>query len=321
MSRWLLERLFEVDQRPIPRFAFNGTVNWMRALAIIVERGEFEKEALADFYSRVRRREVNRSFDNQVFDHILMSLHSHSALSSMAEHVPHGYDICRAAIQAWYYAIYFSALGMVSAASGADPDGHAGAAKVWGAEIVEPRLAVGPFSLLISNLVPKESAAQIEALRGHNKFDLGASPVDVDQAWGSVFSYLKGTAEFERERQEERIRGSAEFRNLGVLDFRTKAAREVRDARLSDGRVNFLVQAIRYRGKANYRDSLFLSYGSDDSDRIDVFLSDLVAVAGAFVSMAACYSSRRVERGSWDEFVQDLRNNVLFGADVDIVDF
>ena len=321
MTRWLLDRLFEVDERPIPRFAFNGTVNWMRALALVVEHGEFEKEALADFYSKVRRRDVSRSFDNQVFDHTLMSLHSYSALSSMAEHVPHGYDICRSAIQSWYYTIYFAALGMVSAASGADPDTHAGAAKAWGAEIVEPRLAVGPFSLLISSLVPKESEAQVAALRGDNRFDLSTAPTDVDQAWGSIFSYLKGTSEFERERQEEKIRGSAEFKKLGVGDFRTKAAREMRDGQLSAGLVNFLVQAIRYRGKANYRDSLFLSYGSDESERIELFLSDLVSVAGAFVSMAACYSSRRVERGTWAEFVQDLRDNVLFGANLDLVEF
>jgi hypothetical protein len=321
MSRWLLERMFEVDQRPVPRFAFNGTVNWMRALAFLVQQGDFEADALTKFYSEVKRRDSALFLDNQVFENILMSAHSHSALSSMVDHVPHGYDICRSAIQSWYYTIYFSSLAMVSAASGANPGSHEGASKVWNSVIVEPRLAVGPFSLLISTLTPKEAAAQIQALRGNNSFDLSTAPGNVDHAWGAIFSYLKGTVEFEREKHEERIRDTAEFNRLGVTDFRTKMAREIRDAELSKECVNFLVQAIRYRGKANYRDSLFLSYGSDESDRIDIFLADLVSVASAFMSMAACYSSKRVEGGTWSEFVKDLRDNVLFGAHLDLIDF
>jgi hypothetical protein len=39
MSKWLLDRLFEAGDQAEPRFAFQGTVNWMRALAEVVNGG------------------------------------------------------------------------------------------------------------------------------------------------------------------------------------------------------------------------------------------------------------------------------------------
>lgn len=82
--------------------------------------------------------------------------------------------------------------------------------------------------------------------------------------------------------------------------------------------MNFLVQAFRYRGKANYRDSIYLSYGADRTGTITSFVSDLSIVAERFLTMAARYVARRVERGTWQQFAADMDENLRFETPIDL---
>lgn len=107
MSKWLLDRLFEAGDQAEPRFAFQGTVNWMRALAEVVNGGACADDKLNDLYARVQRRPVNREADTLVFENTMMALHNLSSLKSMNKDVEDKYDICRSAIISWYYSIYF----------------------------------------------------------------------------------------------------------------------------------------------------------------------------------------------------------------------
>jgi hypothetical protein len=54
---------------------------------------------------------------------------------------------------------------------------------------------------------------------------------------------------------------------------------------------------------------VFLSYGDNNSEKIETFVQDLEKVSRAFQRMAACYLSRRVENGAWSEFIADLQEN------------
>jgi hypothetical protein len=47
---WLLERLFNKGDQPEPHFAFQSTVNWMRALAILCEDEGFSTKELKALY-------------------------------------------------------------------------------------------------------------------------------------------------------------------------------------------------------------------------------------------------------------------------------
>ena len=120
------------------------------------------------------------------------------------------------------------------------------------------------------------------------------------------------SAKRERELAEDRIRRTTEFKALGTSSFRSAAAREVRDRELCTGVVNFCVQAFRYRGKANYRDSIYLSYGPSREAEIRELLCDLAVVGCSFNRMAMNYVSQRVESCSWNSFVTDIDNNSLF---------
>ena len=308
-SKWLLDRLYDHKKQPSVRFAFQGTINWMRGLAILVETEQFTEDALRTYYKNVQRRTVNELADTMVFENILMSLHHISALKTFKNLKQNHYDIVRSAIISWYYGIYYAAKAMIAAESGADPQTHAETAKVWQNNIVQRNLAIGPFGLSIQELTPKHINEVITDLRKGNKYDLNTNPSNIDEAWGCIYSYLQGTAKYVKWEIEERVKNSKDFKKFGVQDFRTRAARELRDQNLERGIVNILTQAFRYRGKANYRDSIYLTYGADRSLEITTFLNDLYIIAEKFLRMAVFHTSKRVESGTWEMFVDDIRTN------------
>jgi len=309
MTQWLLNRLFEAKDQPKPRFAFHGTVNWMHALAILVQDGSFDKNNIKSFYAHVSRRTPNPDADTVVFENMLMAYHNHAALNSINEDIEDQYDTCRTAIINWYYSTYFTCSAMIAAASGSTQETHSNTSKVWQSDIVNSNLVMSPFNLTLSSLVEKKMKTEVAAYKGTNTYDLNIYAADTEEAWGAITSYLKGTWDYEKWRIEERVKKSSDFKKLGVSNFRTKVARECRDKQLAKHGVNFLIQAFRYRGKANYRDSIFLSYGYDNTEKIEAFVEDLQIVSHAFQCMAACYLSRRVERGTWTEFIDDLGKN------------
>lgn len=316
MAQWLLNRLFDTIDQPKPRFAFQGTVNWMRALSCLVENGSFEDKKIKDHYRSVSRRKPNPEADTLVFENMLMAFHNQASLLRLTEDATHPYDVCRSAIINWYYGTYFTCSAMIAAASGAKQETHAHTAKVWQSDIVDAGSVMSPFSLSLSSLVQKAIEAEISTYRGSNKYDLNTYAATDDEAWGAAVSYLKGTWDYEKWRVEERVKKSRGFTALGVDNFRTKAARELRDEKLAKNGVNYLIQAFRYRGKANYRDSIFLSYGYDNSEKIEVFIQDLEKVSRTFQHMAAFYLSRRVEKGTWSKFILDLKENSRLSIEV-----
>jgi hypothetical protein len=222
-------------------------------------------------------------------------------------------------MNSWYYVILFGARAMAHAATEAELASREDIERVWSQHVLKQQLVLSPFSPFVSSLVTAQSSAELSKYRGSNRFDLNQVPCDEDQAWGATVSYLNGTAEYERWRAEEEIKTSPAFLALGVTDFRRKVARELRDEVLAQLEVNFLVEANRYRGKANYRDSLFLSYGNDYESQIETFLVDLCNVAESFLKMTSAYCSRRVESGVWEEFLADLEGSSRLSIEPDVL--
>lgn len=319
MSNWLLDRLFETGDQPKPRFAFQGTVNWMRALAEVVDSGVCDKVNLKNLYQKVQRRHVNPEADNWVFENMHMAYNNLAALNTMNTEAIDKYDMCSSAIVSWYYAIYFASSAMIAASSGSKQENHTATARVWQADIAEKKLIPYPFDLYLSSLVTNKAEAEVAVYRGDNEFDLNQKSGGLEVAHGGIVSYLKGTHKYKREEAEERIQNSKEFKALKVDNFRKKIARELRDKTLDKGQVNFLIQAFRYRGKAHYRDSIFLSYGENHMDSIEQLIKDLNVVALGFTRAASHYCSVRVEKGTWELFVDDIKNNTRLSLDVETI--
>ncbi len=318
MAEWLLNRLFEAGDPPTPRFAVQSTFNWMRALSLLVSDRGFTTLELQDHYSKIVRRTENVLADTRAFECLLMAIHNVSALNALRT-TDKPYDVIRSAIVAWYYAVYESASAMTLAASGGNAEQHAKTARIWHADIVLRGFAVGPFGLSVNTLVARDVEKQVKTLRNGADFRLVDAPQSYDDAWGAACGYISGTADYEKRKVEERVRESKEFKALGANSFRTNLARELRDSRLGKGHVNFLVQAFRYRGKANYRDSIYLSYGANRTSAVSLFLHDLFAVGCTFLKMASHYVSRRVNHVSWNHLVADLESNCLINLVPDVL--
>ena len=241
-----------------------------------------------------------------------MALHNLHSIQAINKKIDNPYSIARTQIVSWYYTIYYASSSMLGAFSGNTQETHAGTAKVWQKEILENSLIMYPFNLSLNTLVEKDVKEYIQNLRNGNKFDLNNYPTDSIKAAGAIYSYLQGTAKYKKWQAEEEVKKSKEFKALGVSDFRKEMARELRDKKLEKRIVNFLVQAFRYRGKAHYRDSVFLSYGDNRSDKLKQFIQDLKIVANSFLKVASAYVQARVQENAWDNFLSDLDSNLRF---------
>jgi hypothetical protein len=148
-------------------------------------------------------------------------------------------------------------------------------------------------------------------IRNGSRFDVNNRPTSLDEATGACASYLSGTRTY-REWQITEDMKARELRKLGLADFRTKQARQLRDARLAGKTLGFVHQAFRYRGKANYRDALFLTYEAQVGTVLDGFIADLATVLNAFVIAAGAFCSRRVSKADWLAFIDDLEGHLQF---------
>lgn len=317
-NRWLEKRLAEAKGYPDPEYARRGTTSWMRALAILVE-DEFSDEVLRSKYSGAvsRRSPVDEEADTAVFVSMMMALQNLYSIRVLMETTPLA-PVIRPAIVCWYYGVYFASGAMVAAKQGSVPETHAGTSKAWDACIVQRGLAHGPFGYRLSTLVKKDAEAEIDVLRAGSNFSLPQMPRDADEAIGAHLSYLKGTRNYAEDQVKESLLRS-DLRKLGLDNFRTKQAQEIRDKRLSKRFAGFLDQAFRYRGKAHYRDPLYLGYADTDGLTAGQLVSDLGMTLDAFIRMASHLCSRCVERGTWDLLIQDLEANSATRGAVDAV--
>lgn len=304
---------------PKPRFALPSTVNWMRALALLVVDEGINAITARKFYSKVQRirvknKEEGAKQENSVLEQLLFSLHQCSALHALRT-FQSKVDVARVGIVAWYYGVYAAASAMITAQAGSFHDTHTTTADVWDHQIAARGLIVPPFDARISTLVKNEAKLELDKLLSVPRFKLGGhTPETLDEALGAFHAYLSGNADWWYWKTPEDVRKSPGFRSLKVSDFRKKAARELLNNSLSNRSMGFLHQAFRYRGKANYRDALFLGYGKTTETTLAGYIDDLSIVLDAFVTCAGVFCSRRIGKGVWNEFIDDVKENRAFST-------
>jgi hypothetical protein len=285
----------------------------MRALALLVAANGIDFDAARRFYSAGSKRTFTAHEENTIFEQLFFALHQLSALEAFRT-LPRKADVARVGIVTWYYGVYYAASAMVAAQDGSFQEDHAGTANTWDRHFAARAIAMPPFQLRVSTLIEAEVKAQVGALRGGTVFDLKSRASTTSDALGACCAYLSGTAGWYRWKMTEDLRSSREFKALGVSDFRTKAARELRNARLSRKPIGFMHQAIRYRGKANYREALFLGYGSGVESVLASYIDDLAVVLAGFVTMAGAIASKRLGKQLWGDFIADVENNRAFST-------
>lgn len=296
---------------PEPHFALPSTVNWMHALAILVADKGINFGSSSSFYASVQKRGFTQQEENTIFEQLLFAIHQLSALEALRA-VPSKSDVARVGIVGWYYGIYAAASAMVAAQDGSFQDDHTGTANAWDRQFAATGKVMPPFAIRVSTLVEASYKAEIAAIKGGNSYGLKVKPTNPTEALGACSEYLSGNAKWWKWKAEENIKESREFKALTVSNFRTSAARDLRDSRLSGKSVSFLHQASRYRGKANYREALFLGYGQNVEILLNDYLDDLTTVLRGFVSMTGAFTSKRLGQKLWNEFLDDIDTHRSF---------
>lgn len=295
----------EPDGKPDPQFALPSTVNWMRALRILAEDEGINFRTAASFYGKEGKRNMDVRVENTVLEQLFLGLHHLSALDQFRGGTTAA-DYARVGVLAWYYGIANAASAMTAAQSGSFQEDHAGTARLWDEQIASRGLAMAPFSSRVSSLVEKIYKSEVDAFRSASSGKLQTRPITRDDALGAAAGYLSGSAKWYAWKTEEDLKRNRAYKELGVDNFRTTAARTLRDQWLDRKPVGFVHQAARYRGKANYREALFLAYGSGTESILSGYVEDMHAVLKAFLAMAGAFASRKLGKDLWSEFVADV---------------
>lgn len=295
----------EPDGKPDPQFALPSTVNWMHALRILAEDQCINFRTAVSFYADVGKRSMDVRVENTVLEQIFLGLHHLSALDQFRGGRTVA-DYARVGVLAWYYGIANAASAMTAAQSGSFQEDHAGTARLWDEQIASRGLAMAPFSWRVSSLLERTYKKEVDALRNASSGKLQTRPLTKSDALGAAAGYLSGSAKWYAWKAEVDLKRHREFKNLKVNNFRSKPARTLRDQWLERKPIGFVHQAARYRGKANYREALFLAYGSGTETILSGFVEDMHEVLRAFLAMAGGFASRKLGKDLWSEFVADI---------------
>lgn len=315
---WLIREVARIDEEgPNHHFAMLGTMNWMRALRVYCSDDLCSYDNMKRKYQNDRpSNSINLDIEVKAFTNLSLCIHNLCALQEMQNYENKSL-IVRSAIVTWYYCIYNASKAMIVATTGTDCDTHSKGMKMLQANLVLADKLMEPFSFNIINLNPSEIRTQIDFLKAGNTYDTNDYAANIVQAKGVVLSYLNGTAKREAKIASDAVKKTREFRELGVTTFRSNAAKALRDRNLNGKCVNFLTESFRFRGKANYRDAIYLTYNTNfyNDERIDAFIEDLYIVANTYTKMAMEYTRRKVRRDSWRRFLDDFEENNILNFD------
>lgn len=201
---------------------------------------------------------------------------------------------------------------MIAAQTGSIQDNHTQTAKSWDNQFSQRGLVMHPFDLRVSTCIKKAADTEIDTYRLVPKSNLVNSPKSIHDAHGYICSYLSGSRGWWAWRAEQDLKKAGEFKSLNVSDFRTKAAQRLRDQRLSGQAVSFLHQAFRFRGKANYREALYLAHGKHVENIVKSFTSDMHDVLEGFLCMAGAFSFKCLGDELRDNFIVDIETHRSF---------
>ncbi len=310
------KKIYEDDYK----YAFLGTINWMRALSFIIQANP----NLLDKYKKYLNNKIKKFYKHKddfavIFENILMAFHYINSLKTINSIITIDTisSITRTQIINWYYAIYYSTKAMTWSENKLYSEQHAGVAKDWH-ELIKRNLVMEPFNFYLDSLVKEKYENKIEEYKKILKVPkvskpLNRYPENISDAYAAILAYLQGTANFYREKKENEIKDK-----LGIDNFRKKINRQKRDNYLSKYFVNFLHEAFRYRGKANYRDSLFLMYKKEDNkeDKLYELMRDLEIVGETFINMSLIFIKQKAytkkNKTYFENFYKDLKKHLLF---------
>ena len=316
MTYWLYREIISEDSDREPQLALQSTINWARGLAfeIVEEHGKSAQQQYESCLDLFRGNTQGRGSNlgrQAVFEPLFSTLTN--ALSVVSDAIdgasgPRPWAV-PGVVVSWYYAVY-TAMRSMLAASGVDaPDTHSGVMKSVGASL-RTKLP-HPLNMQARWIRNEDFSKELPNYPNMGSRDLTTAFSPTRQcAQEMLLGYLSGTRKREVERVKQRLRNKHGFDN-----FRTKAARNVRNDAIRSETYNFMHCAFRYRGKANYRDAIYIAYGSRDLVHRDEFLQSLATSSRFAFVCALAFVRVRLGENPPGEFLTDLSAN-LRGVDM-----
>jgi hypothetical protein len=314
---WLYELIKNEKADIQPVLSANSTVNWARSLALEIEN-EHGATAAEQFDMCIsafakQKKTSSASATAAIFEPLFSSLTYSMSVASATLPEPSPTPEWRlpGIIVSWYYA-YYTAVRAMGFAAGVDvPDTHSGVGAVFGSNL-RRRM---PHPLHMEARWDKDEAFICE----FPGYPDDGSPENLkgtfagtrNEARANLRAYLRGEAR----RQVDVVKEDLRRRGPKFANFKTKEAREARNTRLRDKTVNFMDCAFRYRGKANYRDAIYLGYGSQPLAERDEFVTALATSARFAFVCGLGFVCHRVGKSATQDFLEDVSRN-LRGANV-----
>lgn len=308
MSSWLYAQITAETPGRAPRFAEQSTQNWFQALAYEVtnEHGSSTAEQL-----RACRRAVKSQPPvsgtalpaGAIFELLFGAVANAMALTTLANdsrsvtwHRP-------AAVVTWYYAVYGSIRSMFAVAGQPVAENHSAAMRTY-VSLLRQRMP-HPFDMVARHHKAEEYELLLPLYPETQKYDLKLSfTPSAHAARGMLLQYLGGTADWYTDRTKERLK-----RQHKITSFHRQQAKDLRDKTL-ETQIGFMHAAFRIRGKANYRDAMFLTYGARELSVSPDFIVSLATTA-RFVTLAAlAFAERQIGVESVRNFVADMQANI-----------
>lgn len=305
MTQWLYHEVLKVDPSRQPTFALQSAVNWIAALAaeVTAEHGTESDRQLAScrawFKQTVKPRQLEVP-SGSVFEPLFAAITGAMALKTLSRSSLNQ-PWCRPpSAVSWYYSVYAASRSMLAALNQPPRPRHAATRKAYAAAL--QRQLPHPFDMLATRFQGEQYSVSLPNYPAVTKYQLSRNFVpDRAKAQGMLLEYLQGTSEWYAEVVKARLR-----KELKITNFRTRDAQETRNESL-ESNIAFLHCAYRYRGKANYRDSIYMCYGLREPSAGLSYTRNLADTA-AFLSLAAiAFVERRIGHSVVSKFLEDLR--------------
>lgn len=308
MDNWLYSEVLKQDDLRVPTFARQSTINWMKALRfeIVNEHGVSAKEQFESCHRHFKAKYSKRltTLNNGiVFESLYSSLTNSLALQTSANNASSESWMLPSSIVSWYYSVYFSVLSMLGSTGQKVDDNHASVYRSFGSNLSDQM--PHPFNMKASHVKNEEYEAKLPRYVSASSFSLSKTfPENEDAARGMLLEYLSGNAKYYTWLTKERI-----LKKSSYSDFRTKAAKEDRNKQLPKT-VGFMHCAFRYRGKANYRDGIYLTYGQSSAAETKAFLEDMAVVSKFMFISGLALAYRSPLNPEVVKFINDIDTNL-----------
>jgi len=311
MSHWLFQQILQEEADRAPQQALQSTLNWMRALSLelVAAHGASAPEQFQSCLKRFRDNTEGggSSLSYQaVFEPMCSSLTNALAICTRAGVQSLPPWTIPGAIVEWYYAHYMAVRSMLAASPQEVEDTHASVIKAFGASL--RRKMPCPLDMVATWVKNEDFDKVLPGRPGIRGVDLASSaPVSRSAAQQMLVGYLSGTTDREVDMLKQRLR-----KDHGMKDFRKQDARKIRDDAIQKRKreINFMHCAFRYRGKANYRDAIYIVYGSRPLNEQKEFL-DALAMSARFAFLCSLAFARvRLGKEAPEAFLADLARNL-----------